>query len=141
MVQVAKVLNETARRTRILALKGGLLDGRPIDADQVRDLASLPPADVLRAQTLGAIVGPLDAIAAIFAAPLREFAAVIDARIAQLGEQGEGVEPAAEAAPAPAEVPEAPGAETPADEPTATAEPAEGEAEGNETPTEANEEE
>ena len=89
MVQVAKILSETARRTRILALKGGVLDGRAVTAAQVGDLASLPPADVLRGQTLGAIVGPLSAIVAIFNAPLREFVAVVDARIRQLEESGE----------------------------------------------------
>ena len=102
MVQVAKVLNETARRTRILALKGGVLDGRAITADEVGNLASLPPADVLRGQALGAIVGPLNAIVSIFDAPLREFVAVVDARIRQLEEGGESAAaaPDAEAEPA-----------------------------------------
>src|SRR6187200_1192637 len=45
MVSVAKSLNETARRTRVLALKGGILDGRTISADQVTELATLPPAE------------------------------------------------------------------------------------------------
>ena len=98
MAQVAKVLNETARRTRVLALKGGLLAGRAITADQVGDLASLPPADVLRGQTLGAIVGPLNAIVALFAAPLRELVDVVDARIKQLEEAGESAAPAAASA-------------------------------------------
>ena len=86
MVAVAKALNETARRTRILSLKGGILQGRTITSDQVRDLASLPPADVLRAQVLGAVVGPLNAIVRIFAAPLQDIVSVIDARIKQLQE-------------------------------------------------------
>jgi large subunit ribosomal protein L10 len=99
MVSVARSLNETARRTRILALKGGILDGRTITADQVRELASLPPAEVLRAQTLGAIVGPLNAIVGLFAAPLRDLVAVLDARISQLDEGGAATAPT-EASPA-----------------------------------------
>ena len=102
MVQVAKVLNETARRTRILALKGGVLDGRAITADEVGNLASLPPADVLRGQALGAIVGPLNAIVSIFDAPLREFVAVVDARIRQLEEGGESAAAAPDAETEPA---------------------------------------
>lgn len=86
MVAVAKTLNETARRTRLLGLKGGILQGRPITADQVRDLANLPPYEVLQGQVLGAIVGPLNAIVGLFAAPLRDFANVIDARVRQLEE-------------------------------------------------------
>ncbi len=88
MVAVAKALNDTARETRVLALKGGILDGRPISADEVRSLATLPPADVLRGQVLGAVVGPLNAIVGLFTAPLRDFVGVLDARIAQLEERG-----------------------------------------------------
>jgi large subunit ribosomal protein L10 len=103
MVAVAKALNDTARETRILALKGGLLQGRRITADEVRSLASLPPADVLRGQVLGAVVGPLNAIVGLLAAPLRDVVGVIDARIAQLEEQGGAAPPPEEegAAPAP----------------------------------------
>jgi large subunit ribosomal protein L10 len=88
MVAVAKSLNDTARQTKILSLKGGILQGEPMSADQVRSLASLPPADVLQGQVLGAIVGPLSAIVALFTAPLRELVGVIDARIEQLGGSG-----------------------------------------------------
>jgi large subunit ribosomal protein L10 len=93
MVGVAKSLQETARRTRILALKGGILQGQPMSADQVRDLASLPPTEVLQGQVLGAVVGPLNAIVGLFAAPLRELVGVIDARISQLQAQDETAEP------------------------------------------------
>ena len=91
MVAVAKTLNETARQTRVLTLKGGILQRRTMTADEVRDLARLPPPDVLRGQVLGAIVGPLNAIVGIFAAPLRDFVGVLDARIEQLGEEREEV--------------------------------------------------
>jgi large subunit ribosomal protein L10 len=91
MIGVAKSLNDTARQTKILSLKGGILQGEPLTADQVRSLASIPPTDVLQGQVLGAIVGPLNAIVALFTAPLRELVGVIDARISQLQEQGEEV--------------------------------------------------
>ena len=71
MAAVAKTLNDTARRTRILEIKGGILQGAPMDAAQVVELASLPPADVLQGQVLGAIVGPLNEIVGLFAAPLQ----------------------------------------------------------------------
>jgi large subunit ribosomal protein L10 len=89
MVAVAKTLSDTARQTRRLSLKGGILQGRTIGADDVRDLATLPPVDVLRGQLLGAIVGPVSSIVGIFAAPLRDFVGVVDARIRQLEERGE----------------------------------------------------
>jgi large subunit ribosomal protein L10 len=130
MVAVAKALNDTARQTRILTLKGGILDGRAVTADQVRDLATLPPADVLRGQVVGAIVGPLNAIVGLFTAPLRDLVGVLDARTAQLREQGDAADTearAADEAGAAAEEPQAAVAEEPqaavADEPQAAEEP------------------
>jgi large subunit ribosomal protein L10 len=115
MVAVAKALNDTARQTKILSLRGGLLEGKPMTADQVRDLAALPPAEVLRGQVLGAIVAPLNAIAGLVNAPLQNLVGLIDARIEQLGgEEAEGAKPEAEAAPVEeaAPEPEAPEEET-----------------------------
>ena len=84
MVAVAKTLNETARRTRVLALKGGILGGRAIGPDQVRELATLPPVEVIKGRTLGVIVAPLQAFVRIMNAPVRTFVGVLDARRRQL---------------------------------------------------------
>lgn len=123
-VAVAKALGETARTTQVLAVRGGMLEGKPISAEQVEDLAKLPPMDVLRAQVMGAIVAPLQTVVGLFNAPLRDLVGLIDARIEQLKEQGDvsGDEAAAAATPAATE-PEAPASqdEAPAEEPTADA--------------------
>ena len=115
MVAVAKALNDTARQTKILTLKGGILQGETITAEQVRDLAALPPADVLRGQVLAAIVGPMTAIVGIFAAPLRDLVGVLDARMSQLDEQGNASDEAAPEPEAAAE-PEVSAEETPENE-------------------------
>lgn len=92
MVAVAKTLNETARRTRVLEIKGGILQGAPMDAAQVVELAALPPADVLQGQVVAAIVGPLNAVVNLFSAPLTSFVGLLDARIEQLGADGSAAE-------------------------------------------------
>jgi large subunit ribosomal protein L10 len=92
MVAVAKTLSDTARQTKVLSVKGGLLQGQPVSAEDVQKLAALPPADVLQSQVLGAVIGPLNAIVGLFTAPLRDLVGVLDARISQLQEQGETVE-------------------------------------------------
>jgi large subunit ribosomal protein L10 len=126
-VAAAKVLNDTARAHDVLVIRGGLLDGDPVSDAEIKRLATLPPADVLRAQVAGAVAGPLITIVGLFTAPLRDLVNVIDARIKQLEEQGETApEPEAEA-PAEAEEPAADEpqakveseveAEAPADEP------------------------
>jgi large subunit ribosomal protein L10 len=110
MVAVAKTLNDTAKRTKILSIKGGILQGAPLAADQVVELASLPPADVLQGQVLGAIVGPLTSIVGLFAAPLQNLVGLLDARVDQLGgPEAAPAEPEADAAPeeGPAAEPEA----------------------------------
>ena len=86
-VAVARVLHDAARTTRVLVLRGGILEGKTITEGDVRDLATLPPLDVLRGQVLGAVVAPLNAVAALVAAPLRDFSGLLDARIEQLQQQ------------------------------------------------------
>jgi large subunit ribosomal protein L10 len=115
MVAVAKTLNDTAKRTKVLEIKGGILQGAPLEAGQVVELASLPPADVLQGQVLGAIVGPLTSIVGLFAAPLQDFVGLLDARVDQLGAEA----PPAEAE-EPAEAP--PEAEASEDTPEETSE-------------------
>ena len=97
-VAVAKALVDAARETRVLEVKGGLLEGRPIEAGEIESLAKLPPADVLRGQVLGAITAPLTAIVGLFTAPLQDLYGLIDARIEQLREQGDASEAAVEEA-------------------------------------------
>jgi large subunit ribosomal protein L10 len=90
-VAVAKALSDVARAGRVLVIRGGILDGAAITAEDVEQLAKLPPADVLRGQIVGALTGPLQVVG-LFAAPLRDFVGVLDARIRQLEEAGETTE-------------------------------------------------
>ena len=116
-VAVAKALVDAARDTRVLALRGGLLEGRPVEPGEIESLAKLPPVDVLRSQVLGAITAPLTAIVGLFTAPLQDLYGLLDARIEQLQAQGDtsaeaesGSEPQAQEDAAPA------AEETPSDE-------------------------
>jgi large subunit ribosomal protein L10 len=88
-IAVAKALSDSARTTRVLTVKGGILDGKPISEAEVASLATLPAADTLRAQLAGALVGPLTTVVGLFTAPLRDLVGILDARIRQLEEQGE----------------------------------------------------
>jgi large subunit ribosomal protein L10 len=85
-VAVAKALTRVARETKVLELKGGVLEGKTISAADVEELSKLPAVDVLRAQVLGAISAPLTTIVGLFTAPIRDFVALLDARISQLGD-------------------------------------------------------
>jgi large subunit ribosomal protein L10 len=119
----AKILNDTARAHDVLVIRGGLLDGDTVSDVEIKRLATLPPADVVRAQFAGAVAAPLTTIVGLFTAPLRDLVGVLEARITQLQEQGETMtEPEAQA---------------PTEEPAAEAETAEPEAAVEEPPGEA----
>ena len=148
MVAVAKTLAETARTTRRLELKGAVLEGRTVNADAVRELATLPPTDVLRGQVLGAIVAPLTSLLGLVSAPLTNLVGLIDARIEQLGPDAEpppaeqdeavaeGAEPSEAAAESDAEPAESSEAAADADaEPGAPEQTATEETEAEDTPT------
>jgi len=110
-VAVAKALVDAARETRVLEVRGGMLEGRPIEAAEIESLAKLPPLDALRGQVLATVIAPLTGILALFTAPLQDLYGLIDARIEQLEAQGDTS--AAEAAPEVAD--EAGGSEPPAE--------------------------
>ena len=143
-VAVAKALSDSARETKILTLRGGVLEGVAISGDDVESLAKLPPMDVLRSQVIGVIIAPLTQLLGLLSAPLRDLVGLIDARIAQLGDG----EPAVDvpAAPVAAAV-EEPTADVPAEEveaevaAVAEAEGAEGDSENDQNSNETTEEE
>src|SRR5579884_4489252 len=60
-VAVAKALADSARETRVLEIRGGVMQGRVISGSDVVEFSKLPPVEILRGQVLGAIVAPLSA--------------------------------------------------------------------------------
>ena len=106
MVAAAKALADSARETRILAIRGGVMSGREMSAAEVESLATLPPVEVLRGQVLGAIIAPLSSLIGLVSAPLQNLHGLLDARIEQLGGSDAVPEEAPEAPEAPAEAPE-----------------------------------
>src|SRR5215216_1417674 len=94
---VAKALQDAARETQVVAVRGGLLQGREVSSADIAELAKLPSIEVLRSQVLGAITAPLTTIVGLFSAPLQDLVGLIDARIEQLAESA----PADSASPAP----------------------------------------
>ena len=102
MVAAAKALADSARETKVLAIRGGIMEGRTVSAAEIETLATLPPIDILRGQVLAAIIAPLTGFIGLVSAPLQSLHGLIDARIEQLGGAEEEAtapetEPAAEA--------------------------------------------
>ena len=116
MVAAAKALADSAKESRVLEIRGGVLQGRTMSAAEVEALATLPPLDILRGQVLAAIIAPVTAFAALVNAPLQNLVGLIDARIDQLGGEDAAPAPAAEEKETPEAAVEEPAAE--GDEPT-----------------------
>jgi large subunit ribosomal protein L10 len=75
----AKGLRDFAKANPLLVIKGGVMDGRVLDADSVKKLADLESREVLLAKLAGAMNGNLAKAAGLFAAPLSAAARVLDA--------------------------------------------------------------
>ena len=59
----AKILKEYAEKIESFELRGGILDGAVIDKNTVKELAEIPPREVLIGRLLGSIQGPLYGLA------------------------------------------------------------------------------
>jgi large subunit ribosomal protein L10 len=89
-VALAKALQEAFRPySRVVTIRGGLLGDRPVDADALTRLASLPGREVLLGKLAGGIASPLTGFASVLAANLRNLAGVLNA-VADQKQQTEG---------------------------------------------------
>lgn len=76
---VAKGLRDFAKANPLLVIKGGVMDGRVLDADEVKKLADLESREVLLAKLAGAMQGTLQQAVYLFAAPLNQAARALGA--------------------------------------------------------------
>lgn len=78
-VAAAKIAVEYANRNVKLTIIGGGLAGQVMDAAGVRELASLPSLDALRAKLIGLLLAPATRIASVLQAPAGQIARVLAA--------------------------------------------------------------
>lgn len=82
---VAKALKEFAKGNDKLVLKGGVLDGAVLSADDIKALAELPSREVLLSQIAGLLQAPLAEFAGLLDAVPRDFAYALQALIEKGG--------------------------------------------------------
>ncbi|HEY0487036.1 MAG TPA: 50S ribosomal protein L10 [Mycobacteriales bacterium] len=78
-VEAAKGLRDFAKANPTLVIKGGVVDGRPMSADDIRTLADLESREVLLAKLAGAMKGNLSKAVGLFQAPLSQVARLVAA--------------------------------------------------------------
>ncbi len=123
-VEAAKGLRDFAKANPLLVIKGGILDGRSLSADEVNRIADLESREVLLARIAGALKALPTRAAGLFQAPLSQMA-----RLAKALEEKKSAEAIAADAPAAdaaeADAVEGDAAEAPAEAPAAEASPTE----------------
>lgn len=72
-VAPAKLISDFIKENRIMEIKGGLVEGKVIDADGVKALANLPPKEVLLARLLGSMQSPITGLATVLQGNIRNF--------------------------------------------------------------------
>ena len=87
-VQPAKITEQFAKEHDDLEIKAGIVDGKIVDIDEIKKLASLPSRDVLIAQTLGGLNAPISGFANVLQGTIRNLVYALNA----VREQQEGQE-------------------------------------------------
>jgi large subunit ribosomal protein L10 len=76
----ARLLAEFIRQTRLrLDIVGGLVEGRVMGPEQVRQVADLPPREVLLAQLLGTLQSPIAQLVGTIQAPVQQLVGLLEA--------------------------------------------------------------
>ena len=67
-VAAAKVLNDFAKTNDKLVIRGGVYDGKALDVNGVKQLASIPSKEVLLSQLCGLLMSPIARTAVVLGA-------------------------------------------------------------------------
>jgi large subunit ribosomal protein L10 len=106
VVEAAKGLRDFARANPSLVIKGGVLDGKPLDAAEIAKLADLESREVLLAKLAGGMLASLSQAVYLLNAPLAQAARAAGALLAKAEEDpsalagGAGTPAAADESPA-----------------------------------------
>jgi len=130
VVEAAKGLRDFAKANPTLVIKGGVLDGKPLDAKEISKLADLESREVLMGKLAGAMIASLSQAVYLLNAPISQAARLAGALQAKAEQDPSilagGASPQSSTEPAAAEEAPAAEAEAPADEaPAAEEAPAE----------------
>jgi large subunit ribosomal protein L10 len=94
LVEAAKGLRDFAKANPALVIKGGFVDGAPMDAAEIAKLADLESREVLLGKLAGAMLASLSQAVYLLNAPLAQAARLAGALQAKLEEAGQdSIEP------------------------------------------------
>ena len=78
-VQAAKITHDFAKENKKLEIKAGIVDGKIIDIEEIKNLATLPSKEVLIAQALAGLNGPIAGFANVLQGTIRSLVYALNA--------------------------------------------------------------
>jgi large subunit ribosomal protein L10 len=91
IVAPAKAIVEFARTSRILTVRGGVLNEQFVSPEDIEAVATLPSREELLGKLVGMLASPMTRIVGVLGGPSRSLAYVLQARAEQLGGGEEAV--------------------------------------------------
>jgi large subunit ribosomal protein L10 len=106
-VELAKTVSSLKDLGEKFKVRGGVLDGKPLTPEEINELASLPPREVIMSQLLGLLQAPATQLVRLLNEPGTMVARLIDAIARKREAEGPAAAPPVTEAPAAAEAPAA----------------------------------
>ncbi len=79
LIAPAKIMAEYAKKFEKLELKAGVVEGKIVDVEGIKQLAELPPREVLVARVLGGLNAPITGLVNVLNGNIRGLAIVLNA--------------------------------------------------------------
>lgn len=79
VVEVAKIIKKFTKDTSTSEFKGGILEGKLLSADEVGQLAALPPKQVLQGMLVGTLAAPMTQVVGVMSQKVSSLLYVLNA--------------------------------------------------------------
>jgi len=90
-VATSKVITDFVRTSRILTVRGGVMNNRPLTGQDVEAISTLPPREELLGRLVGMLASPMARTLGVLGGPARSMAYLLNARTQQMGGDEEPV--------------------------------------------------
>lgn len=78
-VAPAKILQGYADKNKSFAVKAGFIDGKAVSADEIKQLAKLPPKDVLLSEVVRGLNGPITGLVTVLNGTIKGLVVALNA--------------------------------------------------------------